>query len=187
MTINFQAAGITLLTTISILTSAAFGMDATLNSSDGVEGEGPAKLDGSYQIRNKKHNDLLRPRNANNSDGTPIVLYSPQPWKCMSWRLKSGPQSSYQLINYFTSKTFQPASAELSAAVIQATPKQDAQKQFWQFVPVGDHLFRIVNLETGNVLTAYEKSSYEVIIQLSPWENKEEQKWELLDLPVLTM
>src|SRR5438067_288718 len=34
----------------------------------------------SYQIRNVKYADLLRPEDANNANGTRIVLYPAQPW-----------------------------------------------------------------------------------------------------------
>jgi outer membrane protein assembly factor BamB len=147
----------------------------------------PIEIDGAYQVRNKKHNTLLRPRNANSQDGTAIVLYSRQPWKCLSWQFKPGPHTSYQPINFFTNKTFQPTSTESNAEVIQVTAAQDAQEQFWQFVPIGNDLYKIVNLETGKVLTAYEKSNYEVVIRSSSWQDNDEQKWELLDLPELTM
>ena len=83
-----------------------------------VSQEKPTELSGSRQIRNKKYGQLLRPRNANHKDGTPIVLYSAQPWKCLSWRLEPAADTSYQLINYFTSKTIQPSQSKASSPVI---------------------------------------------------------------------
>src|SRR5512137_396782 len=61
---------------------------------------------GTYHVRNQKFKDLLRPENANGADGTRIVLYSAQPWKCMTWRLRPAGTSGFSLQNLFTSKTF---------------------------------------------------------------------------------
>src|SRR5215472_16632912 len=60
----------------------------------------------TYQIRNLKYGDLLRPKDANSANGTPIVLYPAQPWKCMTWRLQPSGNSAFYLKNLFTSKTF---------------------------------------------------------------------------------
>src|SRR5262249_22627047 len=63
----------------------------------------------SYQIRNKQFGDLLRPEDANSADGTPIVLYPAQAWKCMTWKLSAAGESQFCLQNRFTSKTFAAA------------------------------------------------------------------------------
>src|SRR4051812_11964945 len=60
----------------------------------------------SFQIRSQKFGQLLRPEDANNADGTRLVLYPAQMWKCMTWkRLPAGP-STFALQNHLTSKTF---------------------------------------------------------------------------------
>lgn len=41
-------------------------------------GAGKAALAGSFQIRNQKYGNLLRPEEANSADGTRIVLYPAQ-------------------------------------------------------------------------------------------------------------
>lgn len=144
----------------------------------------PAKLDGSRQIRNRKYALLLRPRDANSADGAPIVLYSQQPWKCLSWRLDPTPQAGYRLVNYFTNKTFQPAdSAAESTPVVQASVDDKQPRQTWQFFPLGNGFYKIVNAETRKALTA---TSDRAVIA-APWTETEEQEWELLDLPTLTM
>ena len=51
----------------------------------------------SYQIANKKHGDLLRPKDANGSNGTPIVLYPVQLWKCLTWKLTPAGDSEFRL------------------------------------------------------------------------------------------
>lgn len=151
----------------------------------------PAELTGSYQIRNRKHGLLLRPREANNADGTPIVLYPAQPWKCLSWRLDPGPQTSYRPVNYFTSKTFQPADGPAGSAVpvLQASPDANQPaRQGWKFIPLGDKFYKIVNAEKGAALTAQAGPTGGIEVSLAPWTGSEEQQWELLDLPAhLTM
>ena len=63
-----------------------------------------AELKEAYQIRNKKYDLLLRPRNADSADGVPIVLYYEQPWKCLSWQMNKQGEDSYKLVNFFTSR-----------------------------------------------------------------------------------
>lgn len=75
-------------------------------AADGSAGSGQAPEATTYQILNVKFGDLLRPRDANSANGTPIVLYSAQPWKCMTWRLQTAGESAFHLKNLFTSKTF---------------------------------------------------------------------------------
>lgn len=60
----------------------------------------------SFQIRNKKFGDLLRPEGANGANGTQIVLYTAEPWKCMTWKLRPAGESVFHVQNHFTSKTF---------------------------------------------------------------------------------
>ncbi len=41
------------------------------------------------QIRSRRFKDLLlRPVNASNKTGAPIVLYPAQSWKCMTWKIE---------------------------------------------------------------------------------------------------
>jgi hypothetical protein len=63
----------------------------------------------SCQLRNKKFGKLLRPEDASGADGARIVLYAAQPWKCMTWKMHPAGESTFNLQNHFTGKTFAPA------------------------------------------------------------------------------
>jgi hypothetical protein len=144
----------------------------------------------SYQIANKKHGDLLRPKDANNKDGTPIVLYSAQPWKCLTWKLSPAEKSTFTVQNHFTGKTFTLESKDKENRVIQVVIPKDAAKDIkWRFVKLDDGNYRITDPKSGNDLTAVKGDKDEIRIALQPWEKKDEQKWELrqIDPAKLTM
>jgi Ricin-type beta-trefoil lectin domain-like len=62
---------------------------------------------GTYAIKNIQTGMLLRIKDANGKNGTPLVAYTPLNWKCMTWDFKHIDSNTYQLQNLFTSKTFQ--------------------------------------------------------------------------------
>jgi hypothetical protein len=147
----------------------------------------------TYQIRNLKHQELLRPRDANSANGTPIVLYSAQPWKCMTWRLQPAGESAFHLKNLFTSKTI-CASADTNAPqqfVTQIPLAKDAgESPAWKFIKLADGNYEITDSKTGKALTAAKNAGeYEVKIVIAPWQNLDEQKWilEKMDPKQLTM
>ena len=148
---------------------------------------------GTCQIRNVKHQALLRPRDANNANGTPIVLYPAQPWKCMTWRLQPAGESAFHLKNLFTAKTFS-ASADTNAPSPSVTQvplaKVGGDSPAWQFTKLEDGSYKITDSKSGKVLTA-EKSAgeSEATIVTAPWQNLDEQKWilEKMDPKQLTM
>nr|MDQ3073596.1 RICIN domain-containing protein [Bacteroidota bacterium] len=64
-------------------------------------------IKGTYAIKNVETGMLLRIKDANKKDGTPLVAYEPVNWKCMTWDFKHVDGQTYQLKNLFTGKTFQ--------------------------------------------------------------------------------
>jgi len=143
------------------------------------------ELKEAYQIRNKKHDLLLRPQNANKADGAPIVLYPEYPWKCLSWQFEKGPEGSYRLVNFFTSKTIQPAESHNgnSIPLVQATlDSQQLLTQYWYFFELPDGFYKIVSANIDMALTAIDKAG-EAYIYLAPYEDRDEQKWKLEALP----
>lgn len=145
----------------------------------------------SYQIANRKRGDLLRPKDANGSDGTPIVLYPAQRWKCLTWKLTPIQDSDFTIQNHFTGKTFRLEAEGKGREVIQVPLAKNAAKAIkWRFVKLPDGNYRITDPKTGNVLTAVkDEKDDEIRIALLPWEEKEEQEWELqeIDPAKLTM
>lgn len=162
-----------------------YGGEPTASASPELEKAGtphPA----SYQVRNKKYGDLLRPENANGADGTPIVLYSAQPWKCMTWKLQPEGEMTFSLQNHFTSKTFTGETRTQAApqAVVQVPfAKDSAERPAWRFARLADGTCKITEPKTGNALTAVKGvDGYSVRIVLQAWQDSDEQKWELIEI-----
>lgn len=144
-----------------------------------------ATANSSFHVRNRKFGDLLRPRDASNRDGAPIVLYPGQPWKCMIWRFSAAGTNGFRLQNHFTSKSFGPATRAKGKVVPvqQVRCAQNAQDApAWTFARLADGAYRIGEPGTDRVLTA-EDSAEGVRVVLSPWQNSDHQKWELLKAP----
>jgi len=132
----------------------------------------------SYQIRNCKFDELLRPENANNADGTHIVLYPAQPWKCMTWKLLPAGESAFQLQNHFTHKTFEGGTNGTQSAVVQIPFARDTSKRpSWKLEKLSNGFYRIIDVVSGQALTA---SSKDVVI-LAAHNETQEQQWELIE------
>lgn len=142
----------------------------------------PASLAGeSHQISSVSRGDLLRPRGASSKEGTPIVLYPHQDWKCLTWKFEpAGDDGAVRLINYFTNKTLCPDGRDDGAPVTQhQAGKEPTDAQRWRFAPVADNVYRIEHAATGKVLSV--TSDGNVVIQ--QWSDAPAQKWKLLDKP----
>ena len=61
------------------LAGSMIAVGAMAGDSASQPGAGKEAKPGSFQIRNQKYGDLLRPEEANSADGTRIVLYPAQP------------------------------------------------------------------------------------------------------------
>ena len=133
----------------------------------------------SAQIRNVQFGLVLRPRDANNKDGTPLDLYPAQPWKCMTWTTHATDDGLVSLKNRFTSKTFSTA----ADGTIKQIPF-DAAKA-WKFEKLADGNYRILDPATpGKALTARDENT----LALDDWKDAPGQKWEVLIAPAhLTM
>lgn len=137
----------------------------------------------SYQIRNCKYGDLLRPQDANNANGTRIVLYPAQPWKCMTWKLHPAGESVFQLQNHFTSKTISAVTNGAQAALVQIPWNREVgQRPAWRFTKLPDGNFQITDVLSGRALTAIRSEDSDATIILSPWKDSTEQKWELIEI-----
>jgi hypothetical protein len=147
----------------------------------------------SFQIRNHKFGNLLRPEDANNADGTPIVLYPDQPWKCMTWTFHPSGGSSFQLENRFTSKTFAAKAADTQTqATVAQVPfaKNFSDRPTWQFTKLPDGTYKITDPKSGKVMTAVkEENTTRCRIVITAWYDGDDQKWDLseIDPKVLTM
>jgi hypothetical protein len=144
----------------------------------------------SYQIRNKKFGELLRPENANNAEGTRMVLYPAQSWKCMTWKLRPAGDSGFHVQNHLTSKTFIVTKTHGGTNVIQtAFARETGERPVWRFTRLADGSYQITDVKSGAALTALGGDRQTVRVVVAPWRDKAEQKWELekTDPATLTM
>ncbi|WP_221392484.1 RICIN domain-containing protein [Dyadobacter sp. NIV53] len=80
------------------------------------------EIKGNYAIKNVKTGMLLRVKDASSKNGTPLVAYYPQNWKCMTWNFKSTGGNTYQLENLLTHKTFQPQNPAENNIALEEQP-----------------------------------------------------------------
>jgi hypothetical protein len=140
----------------------------------------------SFHVRNKQHGDLLRPEEARGANGTPIVLYPAQPWKCLTWKFQPLGESQFQLQNHFTSKTFAASAraGQPDELVLQVPLEKSAEAApVWQFTRLNGGGYKIADPKTGKVLTAVkEKTRSGIRIVVQTWHESEDQQWELIEV-----
>lgn len=112
------------------------------------------EIKGTYAIKNVKTGMLLRVKDASGKNGTPLVAYDPQNWKCMTWDFQSTGENTYQLKNLFTKKTFQPLGNAKDAVVMEEQPLvADAKNQQYEFIKVKKDIYLIRLKATDLYLT----------------------------------
>lgn len=108
------------------------------------------EIKGTYAIKNVKTGMLLRVKDASDRNGTPLVAYNPQNWKCVTWEFQSKGENTYQLKNLYTNKTFQPLGQAKDAVVMEEQPLViDATNQQYEFIKVkkDTYLIRLKSTE----------------------------------------
>ena len=168
------------------LAGSISALAAAATDSVSQPGAGEAALAGSFQVRNQKYGDLLRPEEANRADGTRIVLYPAQPWKCMTWKLQGSGDPGFQLQNHFTGKTFAAeAGADKAEPAVTQVPfsKKPEERPTWQLLKLTDGTYRITDPKSGKALTAVkEEAGSGVKIVARAWREGADQKWELIEI-----
>jgi hypothetical protein len=161
------------LSSLLIVTACAFADAATPTAGE------------SFQIESAAHpGQLLRVEDAKSADGTPMVLYPKQAWRCMTWELQAD-GDGVRLKNHFTKKTLGPTTApsgSANAPVVQRPlAKSPVRTEAWQFVPIDGKpgLFRIVHTETGLALEADDEGN---VVAKKP-SDAANQQWRLLPKP----
>jgi len=118
---------------------------------------------------------LLRVKDASNKNGTPLVAYDPQNWKCMTWNFIAVAGSTYQLKNLFTGKTFQPKQSDV---VLEEQPLTlGSNNQQYEFEPAGKDIYFIKLKGTDLYITPEDKkgTSNSPIILAKKTKSKEQQ------------
>jgi hypothetical protein len=138
---------------------------------------------GSHGLRNQQFGLFLRPRDASNKDGEPIVLYPQQPWKCMAWHFESAPGGT-RLVNFFTGKSFEVQQSSGTKALVQMpSSTEHRQSESFHFVTLSDGFYEIED-NAGGVLTGIDSDGHgDIRVVVSPWKNSPSQRWQLVDIP----
>ncbi len=141
-------------------------------------------IEGTYAIKNVETGKLLRIKDANGSDLTPLVLYSPVNWKCMTWDFQHVSGETYHLKNLFTGKTFttagQPAKEGIELKQLPLDANDAMQK--WEFIDQGDktYLIRLAGTELY-VTPSDSKGATNSPIILSKKSGSELQLWTIYE------
>lgn len=141
-------------------------------------------IKGTYAIKNVASGMLLRIKDANRKDGTPLVAYSPAEWKCMTWDFKHMEGQTYQLQNLFTGKTFQPANGTPADGIslLQQPLTTGQETQEYEFIPVGQEQYLIKLKNTELYVTPSDKTgSTNSAIILAKEEESKLQLWTIYE------
>src|SRR6476619_6466957 len=107
-------------------------------------------ITGTYASKNVQTGMVLRIKDANSKDGTPIVAYSPVNWKCVTWDFKHVEGQTYQLKNLFSGKTLQPVQANSTEGnALEEQPLAGTDIQQYEFIPAGKDAYFIRLKGTG--------------------------------------
>ncbi len=140
-------------------------------------------IKGSFAIKNVETGLLLRVKDANKANGTPLVSYTPVEWKCMTWDFKSVGGNGYQLKNQFTGKTFQAVadSATHGMAMHQQPVKEGDTSQQYEFIAVEKGVYLIRLKGTELYLSPSDDRDVNSAIVLSKNNGTKRQRWTLYE------
>lgn len=137
------------------------------------------EIKGNYAIKNVKNGMLLRVKDAASKNGTPLVAYNPQNWKCMTWDFKNTGANTYQLENLLTHKTFQPQTAASMDAALEEQPLiAGNSNQEYEFIAVKKDIYLIKLKGTDLYITPSDPDGQvNSSIILAKKRNTAEQQW----------
>lgn len=139
---------------------------------------------GTYAIKNVQTAMLLRIKDANSTNGTPLVAYSPVNWKCVTWDFKHVEGNTYQLKNLFTSKTFQSntGSPEDGALLEQQPLNMMQENQQYDFILVEKNIYLIRAKGTNLFVTPVDKDGQQdTRIMLAKKNSSKLQQWTIYE------
>jgi len=136
-------------------------------------------IKGTYAIKNVATGMVLRVKDAQSANGTPLVSYSPVNWKCVTWDFKQVEGQTYQLKNLFTGKTFQPRQSPIEGALMEEQPLASQNViQEYDFLPAEENSYLIRMKDTDLYLTpADEKGATNSGILLAKKNGGKLQRW----------
>ena len=135
-------------------------------------------IKGNFAIKNVQTSLLLRIKDANTKNGTPLVGYTPQNWKCMTWNFKHIEGNTYELQNLFSAKTFIPVSGKAADGIaLEEQPLPAANKtQQYEFIAVDNSAYLIKLKDTDLYITAT-SSDVNAAIIMAKKSASQNQQW----------
>ena len=141
-------------------------------------------IKGTFAIKNVQTGMVLRIKDANNKNGTPLVAYEPVNWKCVTWDFKHIAGDTYQLKNLFTGKTFQAKGADsINGGVLEQQPFIAEQlNQQYDFVLLQNNIYLIKQKGTALYLTPVDKTGeVNTGIKLTKKDGTKLQQWTIYE------
>ncbi len=138
-------------------------------------------IEGTYAIKNVQTGMVLRIEDANKSNGTPLVAYTPVNWKCVTWDFKHIDGKTYQLQNLFTGKTVQSTNQIPAAGdALKQQSVSNTTIQQYEFIAVENNAYLIKLKGTDLYITpSDEKGTVNAPVILSKKNNSKLQQWTL--------
>ena len=138
-------------------------------------------IKGDYAIKNAQTGMLLRIKDANSQNGTPLVAYYPENWKCMTWNFIHIEGNVYKLQNLLTHKTFQAVNNSKSNNELeQQAFDSGSLNQQYEFESIDKDNYRIKLKGTESYLTpANDKGAVNTKIVLVKKVNLKYQLWSI--------
>ncbi|MCF6404882.1 RICIN domain-containing protein [Chitinophaga filiformis] len=132
----------------------------------------------SYAIVNVVTGKVLRIKDANSQDGTPIVSYSPVNWKCVTWDFQQTKDGAYRLKNLFSEKTLGPSND--GKRLEEQSIVNGSEEQVYELIPAGNDTYFIKQRKKGLFVTpADENGTVDEPVLLQVKKDSDIQKWRL--------
>ena len=147
-----------------------------------VQGQA-VQVRGDFALKNVHTGKYVRIKDANGADGTPIVAYSPENWKCVTWEFSPSTGGSYTLKNLLSGKTLQPLKGETKPGVsLEERPFDSRQPQGYELVAVDKEKYRIRLKGTDLFVTPSDPGGgTNTAIVLQPEQGGDIQQWVLIE------
>src|ERR1700754_1323573 len=143
----------------------------------------PAPVHGDFALKNVRTGKYVRIKDANGAGGTPIVAYSPENWKCVTWQFQPSATGSYTLKNLLSGKTLQPLKGETKpGTALEERPLNTQKPQEYELIAAGKEQYRIRLKGTNLFLTPSDpKGAINSSIVLQPEQAGDLQEWVLIE------
>lgn len=133
----------------------------------------------TYAIQNVGTGKDIRVRDANNDDGTQIILYSHHNWECITWQLIGLKGNTYLLKNLYTQKSFQPSATPILGIGLWQQTLGGTPLQYWEFIKQSDEIY-LIRLENTDLYLTTTSDENDSAIVLMPKLDSTSQLWRLI-------